>query len=92
MAKYRVTIEMDAEGIMKNEFIESLLNMYYKDWNHHVVYISDVEEAIDNKRKELTSLRSRAAILGWDKHRRFEEQQLQHDIEELELKLMEEEE
>lgn len=92
MGIWRVDLIMDAEGLDEEGFIECLLNMYYKDWKHHVVYLSGLEEAIENKRKELFSVRSEADIRGWDKELRLLEESLLDAIDELEQDRLEEEE
>lgn len=84
MAVWRVELEMDAEDLDKEGFIECLLNMHYKDWKHHVVHLSDIDEMIDSKRKELASVRSEASILGWSKALRLLEQQLLDELKQLE--------
>ena len=92
MAIWRVDLTMDAEDLDKEGFIECLLNMYAKDRQHHVVYLSDTEEAIENKRKELASVRNEAEIMGWSKELRLLEEQLLDEIDELEQDRLEEEE
>ena len=92
MAIYRVELQMDAEGLDREGFIECLLNMHYKDWKHHVVYLSDIEEALEDKRKELASVRNEAEIMAWSKELRLLEEQLLDEIDELEQDKLEEEE
>ena len=91
MAVWRVELEMNAEGLDKEGFIECLLNMHYKDWKHHVAHITDTEEALENKREELASVRNEAELMGWSKELRLLEEQLLHEIDELEQDRLEEE-
>ncbi len=84
MAVWKVVLEMDGEDLDEEGFIECLLDMHYKDWKHHVVYLTDAEEALDNKRKELSSVRSEAQILGWSKELRLLEEQLLDELKQLE--------
>lgn len=91
MAVWRVNLEMDAEGLDREGFIECLLNMHYKDWNHHIAYITDTEEALEGKREELRQLRTEAELMGWDKQLTLQETQLLDEIDELEQDKLEEE-
>ena len=83
---------MDAEGMTREDFIECLLNMHYKDWKHHVQYLTDTEEKIEIKREQLVSVRNEAGIMGWSKELRLLEEQLLDEIDELEQDRLEEEE
>jgi len=91
MAVWRVELQMDGEDLDKEGFIECLLNMHYKDWKHHVVYLSDAEEELEDKRAELASLKTEAGTLGWSKSLRLQEKQLLDEIYELEQDILEEE-
>ena len=84
MAVWRVNLEMDGEDLDEDSFIQCLLDMSFKDWRHHVMYLSDTDEMIDSKRKELTSVRSEASILGWSKALRLLEEQLLDELKQLE--------
>ena len=92
MAIYRVKLEMDAKGMTREDFIECLLNMHYKDWKHHVVHLTDTEEAIEIKREELRQVRNEAEIMGWTKELNLLDAQLIDEIDKLEYSKWEEEE
>ena len=92
MSLWRVDLIMDGEDLDEDGFIECLLDMRFKDWRHHVQYLTDTEEAIENKRKKLASVRNEAEIMGWSKELRLLEEQLLDEIDELEQDRLEEEE
>lgn len=84
MSIWRVDLIMDGEGLDKEGFIECLLDLRFKDWEDHVVFLTDTEEAIENKKKELASVRNEAEIMGWSKELRLLEKSLLDEIDELE--------
>ena len=91
MAIYRVELEMDASEITREEFIDSLIEMSPKEWKYHVVYLSDTEEAIEDKRKQLASVRNEGEVIGWSKELRLLKESLLDEIDELEQDKLEEE-
>lgn len=92
MGVWRVELEMDAEDLDMEGFTECLLNMRYKDWKYHVVYLTDTELALEKKREELRQLRTEAELMGWSKELRLLDTQILYEIDELEQDRLEEEE
>ena len=92
MALYRINIEMDAEDISREDFIEMLLAMPYKDWKYEVQYLSDTEEELEWAKRNLASLRKEADNMGWTKELRLLQLELLDEIEDLRQAVWEEEE
>jgi len=91
MAVWKVDLVMDGEDLDEDSFIQCLLDMSFKDWRHHVMYLTDTEVAIESKREELRQLRTEAELMGWDKQLTLQETQLLDEIDELEQDKLEEE-
>jgi hypothetical protein len=67
MAIYRVEIEIDAEGLTKEDMIDIIMSLSYKDWTHHVEYLTDKECKLREVREAIEGIKREIDELGGDR-------------------------